>query len=790
MPTKESMPGLLEIDDTADLDQVYPIAAEEDETQTNEEEQILLRQFAQGDSAAFWRLWKRYWGYLYSCCLRWMGGNREDAEDALSSASIKALDKLSDYARKITNFKGWLTRLTYNLCVDMHREREKRARLVPHVEAIADKEGIEYVQESSEDTLLRYEMCECIRRAIDALPSRLCYPFILHFYRKIPYQDVAIQLAISVENVRKQIQQARAILQEQLSRYLSAGDGPVWAEPGSGESMIDDWEAIVAEAYMCEGEKEEIKPLSTVTYPVQVNLPSGVEMHFHIFLDDKPTRQHQKVETLRKYVQRHPGGWKKRLELADLLYTMGCWEEAIEAYQRVLEKQPHLIGVCLQLGNILSLMDREEEAITAYKRALLFARKPATQYHVRGLIEVCRRRHEVAAKAFETAVSLEPSNASHWHALGLMYLRAGCPVDALRAFDEALKIKPDDLMALTYSCDALCFMGRFKEAQRHISRALELDPDNVLAIKHIADARSARGLVRGEEGKKTRGLIRQALRLAPGAPDAQESLARYHIFRGEWKKGIAFLQGFTEQRPNCPRGWYHYAQWLFQTGEPQTAADAIMKAHALYQNDAEIYRTACEILPAAGRLAKLQPLLEDMLRQFPDQWSVWTTAGRVLVERFKERERGCIVSSRGPELQPHLADAWFQHGRVLALARRNREAITALEEGWTCLPEGEGYAQSTPAAVWLGESYRAFGDEVKSRTWYEESVHHAIELTAINRAIAYYWQGKALERLGDVPGARQAYRTALRHYLLHPARREVKQTMRSLRIRARRSFRR
>jgi len=101
---------------------------------------------------------------------------------------------------------------------------------------------------------------------------------------------------------------------------------------------------------------------------------------------------------------------------------------------------------------------------------------------------------------------------------------------------------------------------------------------------------------------------------------------------------------------------------------------------------------------------------------------------------------------------------------MLALAGRHREAITALEEGWKWLPEGEGYAQSTPAAVWLG-------DEAKSRTWYEESVHHALELIAINPAIAHYWQGKALERLGNVPGARQAYRTALRHHLLHPARR-------------------
>lgn len=390
---------LLEINSTADPE-VYSITDEEDETQTEEEERMLLRRLDQGDSTAFWKLWERHQDYLYGCCLRWVGGNREDAEDALSSASIKAWNRLPDYVRKITNLKGWLIRLTHNFCMDIHRERERRVGLFQHIENIAEADREAYVQESSEDVLLRREMCEYIRRAIDSLPPRLREPFILRFYQEMPYRDIAVQLALSIENVRKRIQQARAFLEEQLSKYLSVEDAPVWAEPGPDEPATDDWEALVAEACMRKREKEEIKPQNTTIYAVQVTLPSGVEMQFYLTLDRKPTRQHQKVETLRKYVQRHPGGWKKRLELADLLYTMGRWEEAVEAYQQVLDKQSQLIGVCLQLGNILYLMDREEEAIVVYKRALPFARKPATQHHVRGLIEVCRRRHEVAAKAF------------------------------------------------------------------------------------------------------------------------------------------------------------------------------------------------------------------------------------------------------------------------------------------------------------------------------------------------------------------------------------------------------
>ncbi len=68
--------------------------------------------------AGFWWLWQKYRHYLHSCCLKWMGGNPTDAEDALSRAMLKAWEKVQKYAGKISNFKAWLTTLTHNLCMD------------------------------------------------------------------------------------------------------------------------------------------------------------------------------------------------------------------------------------------------------------------------------------------------------------------------------------------------------------------------------------------------------------------------------------------------------------------------------------------------------------------------------------------------------------------------------------------------------------------------------------------------------------------------------------------------
>jgi cytochrome c-type biogenesis protein CcmH/NrfG len=82
---------------------------------------------------------------------------------------------------------------------------------------------------------------------------------------------------------------------------------------------------------------------------------SGLEMNAGFVLESKPARQEQKLIALRKYVQKYPQGWKKRLELANLLYQMGNWQQAVAEYYQTIEQQPHLIDVQLQLGKILQM---------------------------------------------------------------------------------------------------------------------------------------------------------------------------------------------------------------------------------------------------------------------------------------------------------------------------------------------------------------------------------------------------------------------------------------------------
>ena len=154
-----------------------------------------------------------------------MGGVREDAEDALSRAMLRALDKLQHIGPRIENIRAWLTRLTVNLCADVHRERKRRTRRLEHIDDVLPSlgEGLPADIDSPEDALLIRETYVCVCDAVNDLPDRLREPFALRFFQEMAYIDIAERLILTNQNVRKRIQQARAILKQRLHDRFPCG---------------------------------------------------------------------------------------------------------------------------------------------------------------------------------------------------------------------------------------------------------------------------------------------------------------------------------------------------------------------------------------------------------------------------------------------------------------------------------------------------------------------------------------------------------------------------------------
>jgi RNA polymerase sigma-70 factor (ECF subfamily) len=304
-----------------------------------------IRESVDERTAQFEIVWRQYFPELYRRGLDWTGGHREDAEDALGQAAMIALQKIPRDLRS-EEARGWLLRLVYTRCMDIHRQR-RRARVVAReVDNPSLDEEIAAAEPSHESALLDGELAAMARELIRRLPVRLRTVAELHLLREMKYPEIADALAITEVNVRKRMQHARSVLREDLQSYL-AGDSKVRAprEPDAG-----------AGSPPC----------------VEPTLLRGSRWS---------------VAALRKYVDLHPRGWKKRWELALQLREEGALEEAAFHLRRAAGRQPRRIELWIELAATLHLLGRSGEAGEALREACLWVHDEAGRGRLRDLIE-------------------------------------------------------------------------------------------------------------------------------------------------------------------------------------------------------------------------------------------------------------------------------------------------------------------------------------------------------------------------------------------------------------------
>ena len=162
---------------------------------------------------------------------------------------------------------------------------------------------------------------------------------MMRFFQDMSYQDISRRLNISSENARKRIQHARTIIQDQLNPYLR-GTGDPQIERKEGANQVEDTCELPSEhSEFDELKNDLIKPCIAPYRLICVKLRNEMEMEYYVPLKSLPKRVQQKIRTLRKYVQKHPGSWRKKWEFADLLYVAGSWPDAVDYYRQCLEQR-------------------------------------------------------------------------------------------------------------------------------------------------------------------------------------------------------------------------------------------------------------------------------------------------------------------------------------------------------------------------------------------------------------------------------------------------------------------
>ena len=183
---------------------------------TLDEERLLVKRAARGDTQAFEKIVTSYEKTVYNLSLK-MLGSRQDAEDASQETFIKVWSALEGFKGN-SRLSVWIYRICSNVCIDMLRRRREEAESL----TVETEEGQEQVREipderySPETVYDGREKQARLRQALDSLSEHYRQSVLMRDVWGMSYEEIASELGVELATVKTRIFRGRRRLAEIL----------------------------------------------------------------------------------------------------------------------------------------------------------------------------------------------------------------------------------------------------------------------------------------------------------------------------------------------------------------------------------------------------------------------------------------------------------------------------------------------------------------------------------------------------------------------------------------------
>jgi RNA polymerase sigma-70 factor (ECF subfamily) len=183
----------------------------------------LVHACKQGDVDAFEPLVKRYDAKLFRIAQH-ITHNREDAEEVVQEAFLKAFRNLGSFQEK-SQFSTWLFRITVNESLMKLRKQ----RYAPEVSIDGDSDAQEALTADQvadwapnpEQLYSAVELRAILRSQLQELQPNLRVTFVLRDREGLSTEQAAEVLGVTVEAVKARLSRARLRLRELLTNYFA-----------------------------------------------------------------------------------------------------------------------------------------------------------------------------------------------------------------------------------------------------------------------------------------------------------------------------------------------------------------------------------------------------------------------------------------------------------------------------------------------------------------------------------------------------------------------------------------
>ena len=186
-------------------------------------DQELISLYLDGNEYAFEELLNRHQQKIYTSIYLFVK-DQSLAEDIFQEVFIKIIDTLrkGKYNHE-GKFLQWALRIAYNMCVDYFRRTKRRPKVSP-TETFDIFDVLQATDDNAEQSIIRSQTHEKIRRLVDMLPPEQREVVILRHYADMSFKEIAKLTRVSINtalgrmryaliNIRKMVEEKEVVLQ-------------------------------------------------------------------------------------------------------------------------------------------------------------------------------------------------------------------------------------------------------------------------------------------------------------------------------------------------------------------------------------------------------------------------------------------------------------------------------------------------------------------------------------------------------------------------------------------------
>jgi tetratricopeptide (TPR) repeat protein len=185
--------------------------------------------------------------------------------------------------------------------------------------------------------------------------------------------------------------------------------------------------------------QQNIRPELQEEKEVNFKLVPGQDFKLPFEMSEQEKEQNKKLFDEQKERAKYSAEVKAHFDLGVKLFEEGKYAEAMESFNKALEKNPKQPGIVSRVADCYMNLEKNEEALANYDKAIEMNTPDANVYMNRGVVLSKLGKIAESQEAFKKAAEMDPSSAAkNFYNLGLTMINSGNNDKAVEALKQAI----------------------------------------------------------------------------------------------------------------------------------------------------------------------------------------------------------------------------------------------------------------------------------------------------------------------------------------------------------------